>query len=246
MKQAIAYIRVSTKDQGANGVGLGLQLEQIRAFASASRISVTEVFQDVDTGTGEAGIYKRNGLQRAILKARELNCPIIVSNVDRLTRSSKAMADFIADEGIKVIAASHGKKSKAVLVGEAARGQMEAQIISERTRAALSKKKAEGVPLGNRTNLPDARAKSVAVRSQKSEARAENLRPVVAAILASGTSSYRGIAEALASRGVPSPRGGEWSPSAIKRLLAQIADRGGSALSEPQAEGKPCEAWGTW
>lgn len=246
MKQAVAYTRVSTKEQGAYGVGLDLQLEQINAFADASRITIVDVFQDVETGTGEAGIYKRNVLQQAVLKARDLGVPIIVSNIDRLTRNAKAMADFVANEGVQVIAADHGKKSKAVMVGEAARGELEAKLISERTKAALRMKKAEGVLLGNRTNLPDARAMSIAVRTLKAEDRAENLQPVIAEIRTSGIKTCRGIARALASRGIPAPRGGEWSPSAIKRLLTQIDAAAQQDALDVKAATKPCEVWGTW
>lgn len=246
MKQAIAYTRVSTKEQGAYGVGLDLQLEQINAFADASRITIVDVFQDVETGTGEAGIYKRNVLQQAVLKARDLGVPIIVSNIDRLTRNAKAMADFVANEGVQVIAADHGRKSKAVMVGEAARGELEAKLISERTKAALHRKKAEGVLLGNRTNLPDARAMSIVVRTLKAEDRAENLQPLIAEIRASGIRTCRGIAQALASRGIPAPRGGEWSPSAVKRLLDRIKAANPQVLPDSTTTKKPSDVWGTW
>jgi Recombinase. len=64
---------------------------------------------------------------------------------------------------------------------------------------------------------------SVAVRTAKAKEFAANLAPVVASIREQGAATVRAIAGALNERGVPTPRGGQWGPSQVQRLLARQA-----------------------
>jgi hypothetical protein len=50
--------------------------------------------------------------------------------------------------------------------------------------------------------------------------RAADLMPVIDEIKAKGASSLREIAAALNERGIPAPRGGEWSAVQVQRILA--------------------------
>jgi hypothetical protein len=59
--------------------------------------------------------------------------------------------------------------------------------------------------------LAAARKASIKVRSEAADAFAANVRPIIKEIQASGVSSMRGIARALAARGVKTARGGDWS-----------------------------------
>src|SRR5690242_9699180 len=54
-----------------------------------------------------------------------------------------------------------------------------ANLISERTRVALARKKAQGAALGNRTNLPEARAKGAESNRQAATAFAANILPIM-------------------------------------------------------------------
>src|SRR3546814_7706803 len=83
-------------------------------------------------------------------------------------------------------------------------------MISARTKAALQAAKARGVTLGNPTNLAVAQNNSRAVRSARAEQHAANVLPIVRQIQAAGATSLRAVAAALNSRGVRTPRGGEW------------------------------------
>lgn len=57
----------------------------------------------------------------------------------------------------------------------AALAEKERNLISERTRVALAAKKAAGAVLGNRTNLAEAQAKSVAANKAGADATAANV-----------------------------------------------------------------------
>jgi DNA invertase Pin-like site-specific DNA recombinase len=89
----------------------------------------------------------------------------------------------------------------------AALAEKERHLIADRTRAALAAKKAQGAKLGNRTNLPAAQAKGVAVNQVVADAFAANVLPVVQQIQATGATTSRAIAEALNARGIRTARG---------------------------------------
>jgi DNA invertase Pin-like site-specific DNA recombinase len=82
----------------------------------------------------------------------------------------------------------------------AALAEKERALISQRTKAALAAKKAQGVKLGGLN------AKGIANRNEAME-RAEQLRPVLADL--AGLSQGK-MASELNSRGIPAPAGGTW------------------------------------
>ena len=103
----------------------------------------------------------------------------------------------------------------------AAVAEHEAAMISQRTRAALAAAKARGIKLGNPANLRNQLAGSArgnAAKAAKADKRAADLLPLILPMKAGGA-SLRQIADGLNRRGVPAPRGGDWSAVAVKRVL---------------------------
>ncbi len=101
--------------------------------------------------------------------------------------------------------------------------EKERAMISPRAKAALTAKKAQGVQLGNRTNLAAAAAKGLEAREDKADAFAANLLPVIARLQAAGISSLRAIAAELNARRIETPLEGEWSAMQVKRVLDRAA-----------------------
>ena len=101
----------------------------------------------------------------------------------------------------------------------AALAEKERALISERTRAALASKKAQGARLGNPTNLAEAFAKGADANRAAADTFAVNVLPVIRSIEASGVRGHRAIAAALNARGVRTARGGEWHPTTVRNLL---------------------------
>jgi len=115
-----------------------------------------------------------------------------------------------------------------LLTQMAAVAELEAGLISERTKNALAAAKARGVKLGNPNGARALRGKQVgnadAVASIKAKAaqRAADLRGIVDDIKRSGVTSVRSIADELQSRGIRAPRGDTWHPTAVVRLLNRL------------------------
>ena len=92
----------------------------------------------------------------------------------------------------------------------AAVAELEAGLISARTKAALAAAKARGKKLGgNRGVKLSARARVAgrAAQSIRAKVRAVDLAPTIEEIRSGGDTSLRGIAAALNERGIPTARG---------------------------------------
>jgi DNA invertase Pin-like site-specific DNA recombinase len=91
-------------------------------------------------------------------------------------------------------------------------------MISARTSAALKAAKARGKRLGN-PRLSEARRLAVLAKKESADRYSANLLPVIRDIQRSGIKSLRGVARALAARGIPTARGGAWTPVQVSAIL---------------------------
>jgi hypothetical protein len=71
--------------------------------------------------------------------------------------------------------------------------------------------------------LGKGREMSRQIRIMKATDRVADLLPIIAEIRASGATSLGRIAKALNERGIRTPRGAEWQPVQVKRVLERIA-----------------------
>ena len=126
-----------------------------------------------------------------------------------------------------------GAMGRFLLTQMASVAELEAGLISERTKAALAAAKARGVKLGNPNGARALRGKqtgnseAVAAIKLKAQEHATNLHSILDDVRAQGTTSVRKIAEELNSRGILAPRGGEWQPTTVVRLLARLRVQAG-------------------
>ena len=106
--------------------------------------------------------------------------------------------------------------------------QLEAGLISERTKAALQASIASGVRLGGDRGYRPPREQALRAAQAKREQaqqRAARLWPVVEEVMAQGFNSLREIAEELNRREVPTPsRRGEWRPTMVSRVFQRMEE----------------------
>lgn len=116
--------------------------------------------------------------------------------------------------------------------------ELEAGMISARTRAALGAAKARGTKLGGpRVRKSDgkpvvisqaARKRGAAANRMRAVDRAADLAPTIAQIRGKGAKTLAAIAAALNEAGIPTPRGqGAWSPAQVARTLEALKEVGG-------------------
>jgi DNA invertase Pin-like site-specific DNA recombinase len=96
--------------------------------------------------------------------------------------------------------------------------ELEAGLISVRTKAALAAAKRKGAKLGN-PKLAEASASGVVSIRRNADAFAKQVLPVIRDIQQNGAQSLRAIAQALEARGIPTARGGQWTPVQVGAVL---------------------------
>ncbi|NLF16605.1 MAG: recombinase family protein [Lentisphaerae bacterium] len=224
----IAYYRVSTERQGRSGLGLDAQRKAVQDFLNGGDWQLIAEFTEVETGTRKRS---RPQLEAALDRAKVTGATVVIAKLDRLTRSASFLLQVV-ESGVPVIfcdlpSIQAGPTGKFILTQMAAVAELEAGLISERTRAALQAAKARGVRLGNPNGAAHLRGRGnkaavAALRSQAAH-KAERLRKDIADIQAAGTTTARGIARELTARGIETPRGGtEWHPTMVRRVLDRL------------------------
>jgi DNA invertase Pin-like site-specific DNA recombinase len=218
MKPIVAYLRVSTAQQGKSGLGIEAQREAIARFVEGQGLTLAGEFVEIETGKGADALDRRPQLAAALAQARKAKCPVIVAKLDRLSRDVAFISGLMAQRVPFVVAELGADVDPFMMHIYAALAEKERRLISERTQAALAHKKGKGV-LGNRTNLAAAQAKGMASTRAAADSFASNALPIIRDIEASGVNSYRGIADALNARGVRTARGGDWHATTVRNLV---------------------------
>lgn len=218
-KRAVAYIRVSTGKQGASGLGIEAQRDAIARFATAEGFEIAAEFVEIETGKGTDALDRRPQLATALTMARKAKCPVLVAKLDRLSRDVAFISGLMAQRVPFVVAEMGADADPFLLHIYAALAEKERAMIAERTKMALAAKKAKGVNLGNRTNLPKAQVKGAEANRAGADAFAANVLPVIQQIQAAGATTYRAIAEAMNTRGIRTARGGAWYATTVRNLM---------------------------
>jgi DNA invertase Pin-like site-specific DNA recombinase len=217
----IAYYRVSTGKQGRSGLGIEAQRQAVANYLNCGNWRIVGEFVEVESGKRT----DRPELEKALAAARVRQVPIVVAKLDRLTRSV-AFLSRLLEAGVDVrfadLPAIEGATGKFLLQQMAAVAELEAGMISARTKAALAAAKRRGVKLGGDRGArltAKARAAGRGVLQERARARAVDLAPTISELQAAGCESLRAIAAGLDKRGIPAARGGKWSAQQVARLI---------------------------
>lgn len=217
MKQAIAYIRVSTDKQGKSGLGLEAQRAAIDRFCKVEGFELVAEYQDVETGKGVDALAKRPPLAAALQEAKRQDCPVIVSKLCRLSRDVAFISGLMAKRVPFIVTELGPDVEPFMLHIYAAVAEKERALISQRTKEALAAAKARGIQLGN-PNIKKAREVATASRIAIADTFAANTLPIIKEIRATGA-SMRQTAAALNARGIPTARGGIWAATQVSDIL---------------------------
>ena len=225
----VAYYRVSTDRQGRSGLGLDAQRATVRDHIAGKAGDIVREFEEIESG-------KRNdrpALAAALAACRAEHAILIIAKLDRLARNARfllTVLEGVGDEGVVFCDLPNvpvGPVGKFMLTQFAAVAELEAGLISQRTKDALKAAKAGGKILGNpRLKAGDRQAAAAASRvaSERAQARALDVLPYIEAARRAGAQTLAQLAAALEARGVKAPRGGRrWSAAQVRRLLARAA-----------------------
>jgi DNA invertase Pin-like site-specific DNA recombinase len=222
--RALGYLRVSTEEQAGSGAGLDAQADAIATAVAGRNWVLLDTVIDAGVSGGKA-IAQRAGLCEVLqrLDAGEADV-LIVSKLDRLSRSVRTLCELldhseakgwslvILDTDLDTTSASG--RLVASVMGSVA--EWERRVIAERTKAALSARKARGKRLGRPVVL------------------AEATRARIAALHAAGT-SQAAIARQLTAEAVETATGKTtWYPATVRNVLLSL-DLDAEAASRQEA-----------
>jgi DNA invertase Pin-like site-specific DNA recombinase len=204
----IGYVRVSTEEQAASGLGLKAQETAIREECNRRGWRLCAIYSDEGV-SGKVSPEDRPGLAKAITALDKGEASrLVVAKVDRISRklahllvladaATRAQWEIVTVSGTFDMSNAQGR-AMASLLGAFA--ELEAEMISERTTAALAVRKAQGVQLGQPSKVT-------------AEARAELAR------LRSNGLSWAKVADAMNAAGILSGSGKvAWSGATCRRL----------------------------
>jgi len=225
----VSYIRVSTDQQGRSGLGLEAQRQAVASRVHKTGGTVVAEFLEVESGKRA----DRPQLAAALASCRTRRAVLIVAKLDRLARNARFLLSVIEGTGeagcvfCDLPTVPAGPMGKFILATMASIAELEAGLISQRTRAALAIARERGTVLGNprlTPGTPARIAKARAARARKVEAARADVLPVLHQIRAEGHTSLRAIGAALEARGVLTPTGKpSWSASQVRRLIGAAA-----------------------
>jgi len=206
------YLRVSTTRQGISGLGLEAQREAVRRYAEQTGVTILDEYVEIESGK----VRDRPQLAAAIAACRKRKATLLIAKLDRLARNV-AFVSSLMEAGVDFVAVDAPYANKLMLHILAAFAEHEAEMISQRTKAALAAAKARGVILGENGRTLAAKAADEALEA------AETYRSVVARILDSGTcANARQLAIRLNTSGVASRAGGRWHATSVVRLMKRL------------------------
>src|SRR5712672_1129507 len=145
----VSYYRVSTGRQGKSGLGIEAQRAAVATYLNGGNWRIVEEFTEIESGKRA----DRPELDKALAAARLHRPSLVVSKVDRLTRSV-AFLSRLLEAGVDVRFADlpqiEGATGRFLLQQMVAVAELEAGMISKRTKDALQAAKRNGKQLGGR------------------------------------------------------------------------------------------------
>lgn len=235
----VTYLRVSTKKQGDSGLGLADQQKKVTDYLNGGDWAVCGEHVEVEGGKNDKN---RPQLHRAIAACRIYGAKLLIAKLDRLSRDAHFLLG-LEKSGVDFVCADNPHATRLTVGIMALVAEEEGRAISARTKAALAQKRkfyaalspekrAELQASGKATQLggdrgavlsAEAKAKGTQVRVAKANGRAADLAPIIAEVRAAGANTLQAVADALNARGIPTARGGQWSPVQVQRVEARAA-----------------------
>lgn len=217
-KSYVAYYRVSTKAQGASGLGLDAQRDSVERYVAGMSGHLIASFEEIESGKR----VDRVNLRAALELCRTAKATLVIAKLDRLARNVSFISRLL-DARVEFIAADMPSANRLTIHIVAAIAEYEREQISERVKGALRAAIARGTAVGN----PEARQiqpKAVAAAQRDADYYARRMAPILSAHQAGGSLPLARLAQQLEQLGYETPRGHHrWSAMTVRNLKGRIA-----------------------
>jgi DNA invertase Pin-like site-specific DNA recombinase len=228
-QKALAYLRVSTREQGESRNGLDSQRAAVEGFCRQNNIELVYIAEEVISG--KYGIQDRPVLKAVLAECKKQKALLVVSKLDRLSRSVQFVSTLMNADTSFCTVEDGLTCSPLHLHIKASIAENERKTIGERTKAALAQVKARGVPLGGVRAGHDGRnegnklaiERSKLVMTAEADAFAQRLKPTLEAFRAQRLTVGE-IADRFNALEIKTSRGhvGKWHKSSVTNLLKRL------------------------
>lgn len=218
-KTPLAYIRVSTSEQGIEGSSVESQFVVIDQYANSHQFQIEPGDRYIETASGRRlnQLTRAGDLRDIVQRAVEEQRPIIVTRVDRLTRSVDVLTE-IYDAGITIIEAQHNDTiSRERAISYLNRTDQEREKKLQSQQIAYDKKRARGERMGNPDIAAVQKRGAAAVKSGADKFMNDTF-PLIEPLLKQGMNPNQ-VAKELNERGIPTRRGAPWSRVTVSNLI---------------------------
>jgi DNA invertase Pin-like site-specific DNA recombinase len=171
-KSFVAYLRVSTDKQGADGNGIDAQRDSVARYVADSGAPLIDTYVEVESAASH-NLKNRPQLQAALAHAKRSKSVLLIAKLDRLSRSVLVTSQLLA-ANVEFVAVDFPQANRLTIQLMAVMAEHESRLISERTKAAMRAAKARGARFGaSQETLVKATAASLRAR----RLRASNTEP---------------------------------------------------------------------
>lgn len=217
--KVISYRRCSTSEQGKSGLGLEAQQQAIERFCEHNGLELVESYEEVISG--KYFLSERPVLQAAFKHAEKIGATLLVSKLDRLSRSVEMIATLM-NRAVFATCEDGLNCPPIQLHLKAAIAENERKAIGERTKAALVVAKSRGKTWGGITSgHAKALENSAKVVKAEADAFAIRIKPVIMRMRAAKMTVHQ-IADELNEQGNRTARGGNWHGSTVNNILKRL------------------------
>jgi len=235
--KAYAYLRVSTVGQAVDGVSLAAQRSKIKSWCELNdhSLSADSIFSDKGkSGSKLNGRPELQKLLKAIRKHKSKRSVLVIYSLSRLARSTKdaiSLAEMLDKSNCDLVSLSENLDStsasgRMMFRLLAVLGEFEAELVGERTRAALQYKRSRGERISGKIPFGyDLCDDGIALIENKSEQ--ATIREILKMRYKQGE-TLQGIADRLSWKGIPTKTGlTKWSHASVQKILNRVkADEG--------------------
>jgi DNA invertase Pin-like site-specific DNA recombinase len=222
-RRYVAYYRVSTVRQGQFGFSIEAQRAAVQDYVAVSPGLVVAEFSEVMSGRKDS----RPELAKALSLCRIARAVLVIARLDRLSRNVEMIARLV-ESRLEFVAVDFPHANRFTIHVLAAVAEYESRLSSERMKQVIAARRERGAKVGHfasglpRRFPPGCQAASALVRQARSEARAQDLAPLVWRAIAEGK-SLSVIADEFNESDVVPPQRRPWAKNSIWRISRQTA-----------------------
>jgi DNA invertase Pin-like site-specific DNA recombinase len=227
MKNAVALIRVSTRNQFNNGGSVEDQEVQIRQYASEAGLNICEVVKIQQSGSKQ--VLNVGQLSETINRAKELGCAICVTRTDRLSRDTisllmlkKASAESGVEIHVTTLKRTINEISDLEWTLMSVMAEQERNTIIARAKRACRNNVG---PIGKEISIEMMNKRSAEKRRSLAQNWAQSVRlrqHIEEAITQLKVPNLKNTARWLNGEGVLTRRGGKWTGSNLHSQIQRL------------------------